>query len=272
MFAAALIVFRETLEASLIIAIIMAATRGVAGRGRWISLGILGGAIGATLVAELAQLIADAAAGTGQELLNAGILCTAVTMISWHVIWMARHGRTMASEMKAVGHSVASGSKHLSMLALVVSLAVMREGSELVLMLQGLFVGQARDGLFRQFLVGLAAGGLTGVLLYTGFLALPIRRVFQLTNGLLILIAAGMAARAANFLVQAGLLPPLRDRVWDTSSIISEQSTLGQILATLTGYIAHPSGMQLLSYGATLIVILSLLAWQSPTPQRVRKS
>ena len=74
MFGAALIVFREVLEAALIVAIVMGATRGVAGRGRWVSGGIILGVAGAMVVAAFAGAIADAVEGRGQELLNAGVL------------------------------------------------------------------------------------------------------------------------------------------------------------------------------------------------------
>src|SRR4249920_1537526 len=87
--AAALIVFREVLEAALIIGIVLAASRGVPGRGTIAAGGILAGAIGAIVVAALAGKIADAMSGIGQEVLNAGILGAAVLMLGWHNVWMS---------------------------------------------------------------------------------------------------------------------------------------------------------------------------------------
>ncbi len=99
MLGSALIVFREVLEAALIVAIVMGATRGVAGRGRWVSAGVAGGVLGAVVVAVFAGSIADAVNGRGQELLNASVLLAAVAMLAWHNVWMSAHGRALARQM-----------------------------------------------------------------------------------------------------------------------------------------------------------------------------
>jgi high-affinity iron transporter len=256
MLPAALIVFREVLEAALIVTIIMAATRGLPHRGKWVSLGILVGIAGAGIVAALANIIASSFAGSGQEIVNAAILFIAVGLIGWHIVWMNSHGRRMAAEMRAIGHQVAEGEKHMSVLAIVVGLAVMREGSELVLMLKGLWAGSnSSNEMIIGSLIGLAAGVAMGALLYAGMLALSLGRLFSLTNGLLVLIASGMAARGADFLNQADLLPTLKPRMWDTGFILSDDHGVGQALGALIGYIAQPSGIEVLFYGVTAAVI-----------------
>ena len=93
MLATAIIVFREVLEAALIVGVVLAASRGVIRRGAWVAGGIAAGVLGATLVAAGAEGIQQAAAGMGQEVFNAVILLTAVAMLGWHNIWMTRHGR-----------------------------------------------------------------------------------------------------------------------------------------------------------------------------------
>ena len=98
MLAAALLVFREVLEAALVIGIVCAATRGMSGRGRFVASGVAAGVIGALLVALGAEGIANAAGGMGQELFNAAILLTAVLMLAWHAIWMSKHGRELAAQ------------------------------------------------------------------------------------------------------------------------------------------------------------------------------
>src|SRR5262249_20924311 len=116
-----LLVFREVLEAALIVSIVCAATRGVAGRGRWVGGGIATGVIGALLVAFFADAIAAAVSGVGQELFNATVLLAAVVMIAWHAIWMASHGKELAVQMKSVGNAVQSGARPLSALLIVVA-------------------------------------------------------------------------------------------------------------------------------------------------------
>jgi high-affinity iron transporter len=259
MLAAALIVFREVLEAALIVSIVMAASRGVPHRGKWISLGLIGGVLGAGAVAAMTNFLSSLFEGAGQDIVNAVILFIAVALIGWHVVWMNSHGRKMAADMRAVGKSVADGERHLSILAIVVSLAVLREGSEVVLMLQGLWSSGSTLAMLGGSALGLAAGALAGIMLYAGFLVLSVQRMFSLTNGLLVLIAAGMAARGANFLAQAGLIPSLGGRMWDTSAILSDQSIPGQLLAALVGYIARPNGIEVLVYSLTVLVVVGLM-------------
>src|SRR5919201_2002200 len=103
MFGALIIVFREVIEAGLIIGIVLAATRGVSERGRWVSAGVFAGALGAGIVALFAEAIANAFEGAGQDLFNAGVLGAAVAMLMWHAAWMSRHGREMAVELAAAG-------------------------------------------------------------------------------------------------------------------------------------------------------------------------
>src|SRR3954469_2999364 len=143
MLPALIIVFREVFEAGLIIGIVLAVTKGVPGRGAWVAGGVAAGVAGAALVAVFAEHLSAAFAGAGQELFNAGILCVAVVMLTWHNVWMAQHGREMAAEMRAAGEAVTSGTKSLSALAIVVGVAVLREGFEVVLFLFGI---AASDG------------------------------------------------------------------------------------------------------------------------------
>ena len=114
MLGALVIVFREVIEAGLIIGIVMAATRGVAGRGRWITYGVVVGVLGAVIVAFFAGAISQAFEGSGQELFNASVLGIAVVMLMWHNAWMARHGREIADEMRQIGADVSEGARSLT--------------------------------------------------------------------------------------------------------------------------------------------------------------
>src|SRR5258708_17933626 len=135
MFGALIIVFREVIEAGLIIGIVLAATRGVSGRGRWVATGVLAGTLGAGVVALFAEAIANAFEGSGQELLNAGVLGIAVVMLMWHAAWMARHGREMAAEMAAVGAAGTAGKPPVTSLAADLGLSLLLRGAQVVLFL-----------------------------------------------------------------------------------------------------------------------------------------
>ena len=263
MFGTALIVFREVLEAALIIGIVGAATRGIAGRARWIGTGIALGILGSLLVAGGAEALSQLAEGMGQELFNASILGVAVVMLAWHNIWMSVHGRKLAHDAQKVGGDIRTGAKALSVLMVVVAVAVLREGAETVLFLYGVAV--SGDGSTAAMasggIVGLAGGIAIGWLLFTGLLRIPIRWFFAATSFLVLLLAAGMAAQAARFLIQANILPSLASPLWDTSSVVANSSVMGKVLQGLLGYDAQPAGMQIAFFVTALIGIWAGMAW-----------
>ena len=256
-----LIVFREVFEAGLIIGIVMAVTSSVPGRGLWVAGGVAAGVLGACIVALFTGGLSELFGGSGQELFNAGILGFAVLMLGWHNIWMARHGREIASEMRAAGEAVATGAKSLAALAVVVMIAVLREGSEVVLFLYGVAAAQGGGdlGMVAGGAAGLVLGALVCLLTYLGLITIPARYLFAVTSTLIALLAAGMAAQAIAFLQQANIVTAFDETVWNTSWILSDSSLLGRALHTLIGYVDQPTAMQLIAYAATLAVILVLM-------------
>jgi len=263
------IVFREVFEAGLIIGIVMAVTSGVAGRGRWVAGGVAAGVLGACLVALFTGGLSQLFNGNGQEIFNACILGFAVLMLGWHNIWMARHGRELAAEMRAAGKAVLDGSKSLAALAVVVAIAVLREGSEVVLFLYGVAAadGGASIGMLIGGAIGLVLGAAVCVLTYLGLVTIPMRYLFSVTSTLIALLAAGMAAQAIAFLQQADILTVFDRQVWDTSWLLRDESWPGRALHTLIGYVDQPTGMQLIAYAATLIVITVLMKLFAPPRQ-----
>jgi len=257
MFGTAIIVFREVLEAAIIIGIVAAATRDVPGRTRWLVAGLLAGLTGAGIVAASTDVIASFASGVGQELFNAIVLGIAVLMLAWHNIWMSSHGAELASHARAVGADIREGRSECSIIFLVVGLAVLREGSETVLFLYG--VAASSSGTTSTMLAGGLTGMLAGVALgyaiYAGLLRVPMRWFFAATGLLVLLLAAGMASTAAHFLIQADLLPSLASPIWDTSAALPEHGLTGMLLHSLIGYDARPAGMQVIFYIIVLAVI-----------------
>ena len=269
MLSSAIIVFREALEAALIIGIIAAATRNLPTRTRWLGIGMATGLAGSLIVAALTGQIADLAEGIGQELFNAGILGLAALMLAWHNIWMARHGMQLARDAKQLGKDVTEGSREMSALAMVIMLAIMREGSETALFLYGL-LASGDETLLNVICgggIGLLAGALAGYGLYAGFLNIPARLFFASTSGLILLLAAAMASQVARLLVQADLLPTLADPLWDSSWLLDNQSLLGRFLHTLIGYDAMPAGIQVLFYTVTMLLIAGGMYFLRPAPR-----
>jgi high-affinity iron transporter len=261
MISALIIVFREVIEAGLIVGIVLAATAGVPTRGRWVAIGVAAGVAGACLVAAFAGELANLFQGSGQEFFNAAILLLAVAMLTWHNVWMASHGREMARELKSAGHQVVTGERTLSALAVVVGVAVLREGSEVVLFLYGISAqgGTSVSAMAAGGASGLLCGGLVSALMYFGLLTIPAGKLFQVTSGLITLLAAGMASQAVIFFQNGGWLEYFTSTIWDTSWLVKEDSIAGRLLHTLVGYSEAPNGAQLIAYGVTIAMIVMLM-------------
>jgi high-affinity iron transporter len=262
MFGPAIIIFRETLEAALVLGIVAAATRGVDRRGLWLVMGVLAGLVGSAIIAGLTETIAQLADGSGQELFNAAVLGVAVLMLAWHQIWMATHGAELARDARQLGSAVKDGQRELSAIAILVALTVLREGAESVLFLHGMAMGGSSSltDIIAGGALGLAGGAVIGMIMYLGLMRIPLRWFFSVTGALLVLLAAGLAAQMARFLIQADLIPSLATPLWDTTALLPTKSLVGSILHVLIGYEAAPSGMQVLFYAGTLAIIVTCSA------------
>jgi high-affinity iron transporter len=265
---ALIIVFREIIEAGLIVGILMAATHSVRGSRAWIFGGVAAGLLGSAVVAIFTRYIAEAFQGYGQELFNAAILAAAVLMLIWHNLWMVRHGRGLAADLKETGRDIVSGKKTFWAMALIVAVAVMREGSEVVLFLYGVAAndGTTAVSVLTGGLIGLALGGVVSALAYLGMLAIPMRHFFTATNWLITLLAAGMAAQCVSFLERAGVATIFGQTLWNSSSVLSEKSVPGRVLHTLVGYADQPSLLQLMAYLAVIAVIVVSTRALRPSP------
>lgn len=272
----ALLVFREVLEAALIVTVVAAATRGVPRRGVFIGGGIALGVLGAVIVALCMGFIEGALDGAGQEVFEAVVLLTAVVMIGWHVTWMSGHGKEMVQQMQEVTDAVKAGSSSIAILLTVVALAVLREGSEIVLFLYGMAAGGAgKLGFIAGVPLGLAAGVAVGFALYFGLLRIPIRYFFSATNWMLVVLAAGLASTAAGFLIQADLLPAWGSQLWDASWLLTDGSIVGQAVHILTGYEARPSGMQLVFWVTAFVLLVTgmrVVSWRLAVQKRRAQS
>lgn len=256
------IVFRETLEAALIVAIVLAASKGIEGRSRWVAVGVVAGLAGAALLALFADGLSGLFEGNGTEVFNAVVLLLAVAMLGWHQIWMSTHGAELAGQSRTVGQQVREGTRPLYALAIVCAVAVLREGSETVLFLYGVAIDGELSAttMLQGGVLGVLAAAIVGVLFYAGLLSVPLKHIFRVTGVILLLLAAGLAAQAAAFLVQVGYLPALGYDVWNTSGILPQENPVGFLLHILVGYVARPEGIQIVAYAVTVALILAATA------------
>lgn len=257
MFAIALIVFRETLEAALFVGVVAVATKGLERRAIWLLAGVAAGIAGALALASATGLIGAWADGVGQDFVNIAILGVALMMLTWHCIWVSTQGQEAARQAKLLGASARSGQRRPWALSLAIALAVLREGAETVLFVTGLATGSdtgAHATILGVFL-GFVAGAALGALLYLGLSRIKMHHLFPVTNTLILLVAAAIASQLARTLSQAGLVGLWSGPLWDSTSFLADESPIGIVLHAMVGYTAQPSGLQLAFYVTTVLLI-----------------
>jgi high-affinity iron transporter len=274
MLAAFLIVFREVIEAGLVVGITMAVTRGLPRAGTFIASGVAAGVAGAGLVALFIDVISAQFAGTGQELFNALVLSVAVVMLIWHTVWMAQHGAELVADIRASGKAIREGAATLTGLSIVVGVAVLREGAEVALFLFGLAMsgGGASAEILSGGVAGLFAGAALAAITYFGLVQIPMKHLFRVTGVLLSLLAAGMAAQAAQFLAQADLVNVLQQEAWNSEWLLSEQGIMGKAMHALIGYVDRPSILQVVAYTGVLTAIALLTSMTRIVPATRQKA
>src|SRR3984957_14676383 len=259
------IVWRESVEALLVVGILYAwlkngdadARRGLPYLWAGVGVGILAAiALGAALVGFTEVLSGDA-----QDYFTTGMVLVACVLIVQMVLWMKQHGRSMKRDMEA---SLQKSKQEANWwgVTLLVALAIAREGSETVIFLYGLGFGQSGHVDPMQYLavaIGLALAFLTFYLLQLGGKIFSWRLFFRVTEIMLLFLAAGLFETGVDKLIDKEILPVVMNQVWDTSWLLDDSSTFGSLVATLTGYRAHPAGMNLIAYAVYWGVIFLLL-------------
>lgn len=254
MLATTIIVFREFIEVALIIGIVMASTSLVKNRSYLVLLGLLAGVVGSCVMALFIVRLEEFMGDYGQEYLNIAVILCSMGIICWTILWMDKNGGNGYKGLKNSAATITNENKIL--LILLVALSVVREGSEIILFLYGVYLaGTSVESLFTGFGLGSVVGSFFGYAIYKGLLILPLKQIFHVTSIVLILLAASMAVQLANLLNQVDVLNDLAITVWDSSPILSESGIIGSGLHVLIGYTEQPTLLQLIFYIATLITI-----------------
>lgn len=247
-----IIVWRESLEAVLVVGILYAYLKRVGGTGamRYLAAGVLAGIGLSVALAYVSLKIQSELQGQALAYFQASILFVAAGLITQMVLWMEKHGRHMRRTLEhSLGHAMAS--KRLFGAAIVAALAVAREGAEMVMFLYGLGLAHGQHVLTHLMLgsfFGLGLALLTAWAVARGIRGLNYRLFFRTTGGLLLVLAAGLTVTGVNRLIQMGVLSPLIQPIWNSSWLLNDESTLGHVVASFTGYSAHPSLSAVLAY------------------------
>lgn len=259
MFATLLIVFREAFEAGLVISVILSACKGI--NIKWqVLTGITLGILFACLLAVFTNSIENLLSGRGLEVFNASLLSLTAVMLIWQITWMSTHGRELAEKSSNQAIEIIKNKSNHFSIAIIVMVAVMREGSEVVMFLYSIMVstGTGIQSIIIGGLLGIVLGVIVSWITYKGLVLISIRKIFLYSNILLSLIAAGLVSQATGLLASIDLLPALGYNIWDTSKLLSDNGWFGNIMRAIFGYTSTPMGIQLLSWGVTLFVIISL--------------
>ena len=263
-----IIMFRETLEAALIISIVLGYLRK---SGHWdhrntVFFGLLCGIAFSIIGALIFNAVAGGIAGTGEQIFEGLTMLVGAALLTTMILWMMRqHGISREIEQKVESHITHSRKLGLFFLVFV---SVLREGNESVIFLSAAgFASYDRN--LGGALLGIFAAAILGYLLFIGSLRLKLGKFFALTNVLLILFAAGLVAQGLHELQGAGFVPVVIEHVWDMNPgitapgsypLLHEEGTIGSIAKGLFGYNGDPSLVEVVAYGAYLIVVI--LVWR----------
>lgn len=238
-----IIILREVLEAALIISVLLAISQQLKVSRKWLVFALLIGLAGASIYATYIEIVSLAMEGAGQEVVNASLHLLIYGFIIM-LIFSIKDRAYYRYMVFAMGSCVA--------------MAIIREGSEIVIYMGGfisspeLFVSVSIGSI-----IGAGIGISIGVFFYYLITSMSLNNGVRFGLFLLILIAGGMILQATQLLIQADLIisqPPL----WNSSSLISERSLIGQLLYAMLGYESTPTPIQVFCYGISLVVMTAL--------------
>ncbi|WP_034294641.1 FTR1 family protein [Herbaspirillum sp. RV1423] len=281
------IVWRESVEALLVVGILhawlkngdIAARRGLP----YLWAGVVAGVIIAVALGAALLGFSELLSGDAQTYFQIGMVLIAAALIVQMVFWMRKHGRTLKKEMESSLQANYETGNWWGVF-LLVALAIAREGSETAVFLYGIGMGQqdaSRGALIFAGALGFGLAFLTFYLLQLGGKIFSWRRFFQVTEIILLLLAAGLLLTGLEKLVDLllessdwfsslGFVSSLTVPVWDTSWLLDDSSTFGSLVSTLTGYRAHPALMSVAIYVIYWLGVSSALG-RSKKPQANNK-
>lgn len=260
MFHIAFVVFREFLEISILIGIFSSVARNVKDYKTMLVAGIFLGASGSALLAFFTERISNSLDGVGSEIFDSIIILVTVSVLSITIVWIETYSRKIKKSLNNISETIESDFSSKIIFILLIASTILREGSELVLLLHSIATVERSES--TTYLNGFALGAVSGVLfgigVYLGMFRLAGRYVLSASSIFMTFIAAGLSAEAARILSSIGIINILTDRVWDTSFIASDDSIAGKFLKVMFGYSARPIQIELLFYLMTILIIFTL--------------
>lgn len=251
-----LIMLREGLEAALIIGIILGylSKTGQSRLNRYVYAGTGLGIIASVITAVMFQLLAGGFEGRAEEIFEGVIMLIAVAVLTSMILWMQNQGKSIKGEIQEKIEEAITERKLLGLISLAF-LSVFREGVEVVLFLNALFLQQGSSGAIIGSITGLALALAIAYIVFRTTANVDLRRFFIGTGTFLLLMAAGLLAHGIHELQEAGILPVIVEHLWDINNIVNEKGTIGSFLKAVFGYNGNPSLIEACAYLTYLIWI-----------------
>ena len=255
-----LIVFREALEASLIIGIILTVLARLNQRKYFPH--VIVSAFVAILISlwagKLLMTLTEAAQGNAEKLIEGGISLVACGVLTYMIFWMDRQAKKIKPEIESQLEKAISKGELITIISLPF-LAVFREGAETVLFLSALSAKNPSSVSFLGGILGLVLAVLIVLAIFVGGKKIPLRPLFQGSGMFLLLIAAGLLAYGIHEFQELGLIPEIYAPIWNINHILNEKVGLGQFLKSIFGYNGNPSLIEVIGYSTYLYGVIFLL-------------
>lgn len=271
-----ILILQEFLEAALLISVLLVLSKRCNIKPLWVIAGIGMGAIGALLFALNMAEVSEWFEYVGQEVVNALIQLTLLLVLGLLAFQFSTRttSPTTFKDTPHFSHDSSSALKNslkiMVFMILAVSLAITREGSEIFIYIGGVINQPSHvQPTLAGSGIGAGIGISAGILIYYSLLGLPTKKITQSSLLLLALVGGNMTSQATLLLTQADWLPYSKI-IWDSSTLLPENSVVGHLLYALIGYEATPSLFQFVSYlcGVSLILLCWLLGklMEKPAP------
>lgn len=258
-----ILVLQETLEAALLVSVLLAISYRRWQTVTWLPFGLGAGLVLAFVYASQMDVISEWFDYVGQEAVNA-FLQFAIAVPAMLCAWaLVRSGQAALSGRQARLFSICA--------CIAVALAITREGSEVLMYLGGFLRAEDHfQPVMIGSLIGFGIGVSTGLLLFYGLLALPAAWTRRAAVFLLALFSGNMLSQAVLQLTQADWIPATQ-ALWNTSGWIPETSIPGQLMYALVGYEATPSPHQVVAYAAGVVLVYAAVWLASGASARAEK-
>ncbi|MDO8668056.1 MAG: FTR1 family protein [bacterium] len=257
MLESSIISFREILEASLVIGIVLSYLVKIKQTkyNNVVYLGVVAGISASIVGALIFNQVAGGFTGRAEQIFEGITMLVGAFLLTTMILWMMKR-KHVAKELEDKVTAEISEA-HKFGLFLLVFVAVLREGIETVIFLGAASFTSTGNSLIGA-LAGIVAAILLGYAIFVGSMKVNLKKFFNITSILLIFFAAGLVAHGIHEFEEAGIIPIVIEQVWDTNSIIDENGMVGGVLKGLFGYNGNPSLIEVSGYLIYLFSIFTL--------------